>query len=45
MVDKGLLKDVNRKMVLVSDNINDLLSKMTNYKAPNVGKWISKENV
>ena len=45
MVEKGLLKDANRKMVLISNNIDDLLSKMKVYKAPNLGKWISKENV
>lgn len=45
MVSKGLLKDVNQQMLLVSDNIDDLLNKMKNYKAPTVGKWIEKEEV
>ena len=45
MVKKGLLKPVNQQMLLISDNINDLLHKMTNYEAPAVGKWISKEEV
>lgn len=45
MVSKGLLKDVNQQMLLVSDNIDDLLDKMKNYKAPTVGKWIEKEEV
>lgn len=45
MVNKGLLKDVNQQMLLVSDNIDDLLNKMKNYKAPTVGKWIEKEEV
>lgn len=43
MVEKGLLKDVNASMVLVSDNIDDLLNKMRNYIPPTVGKWIDKE--
>ncbi|GAA6768058.1 LOG family protein [Flavobacterium johnsoniae] len=43
MVEKGLLKDVNASMVLVSDNIEDLLNKMRNYIPPTVGKWIDKE--
>jgi uncharacterized protein (TIGR00730 family) len=43
MTDKGLLKEVNQKMLLTSDNINDLLSKMMNYVAPVVGKWINEE--
>ncbi len=45
MVEKGFLKEVNRKMVLVSDNIEELLDKMKNYEAPDVGKWIRKENL
>jgi hypothetical protein len=45
MVDKGLLKEVNQKMLLVSDNIDDLLNKMKNYVAPVVGKWINEETV
>ncbi|MBG6061755.1 uncharacterized protein (TIGR00730 family) [Flavobacterium sp. CG_9.1] len=45
MVDKGLLKAVNQQMLLVSDNINDLLDNMKNYKAPVVTKWINKETL
>lgn len=40
MVEKGLLKDVNQQMLLVSDNIDDLLDQMKNYDPPTVGKWI-----
>jgi len=45
MVDKGFLKDANRQMVLISDNVDDLLEQMRNYVAPTVGKWIHKEAV
>lgn len=45
MVDKGFLKQVNRDMLLISDTIDELLEKMKNYKAPTVGKWISKDEV
>ena len=45
MVEKGLLKDVNQQMLLVSDNIDDLLDQMKNYIPPTVGKWIDKEKV
>lgn len=45
MVEKGLLKEVNQQMLLVSDNIDDLLEKMKNYKAPTVGKWIEKREL
>ena len=45
MVDKGFLKPINQQMLLVSDDINDLLSKMNTYIAPKVGKWISEETV
>jgi uncharacterized protein (TIGR00730 family) len=43
MTDKGLLKEVNKKMLLVSDDIEDLLDKMKNYIPPTVGKWIDKK--
>jgi len=45
MVDKGFLKQINQEMLLVSDDIDELLEKMRNYEAPNVGKWISKEEI
>ncbi|MGC5746210.1 TIGR00730 family Rossman fold protein [Chryseobacterium sp. NFX27] len=45
MVDKGFLKQVNRDMLLMSGNINELLEKMRSYQAPTVGKWISKDEV
>ena len=45
MVDKGFLKELNQQMLLVSDNIEELLEKMENYKAPTVGKWITKETL
>lgn len=43
MVTKGFLKEVNQKMLIQSDHITDLLEKMNNYKAPDTGKWITKE--
>ena len=45
MTEKGLLKDVNQKMLLVSDTIDDLLLQMRNYTPPTVGKWIDKEKL
>lgn len=45
MTDKGLLKEVNQQMLLVSDSIENLLEKMENYVPPTVGKWINKENI
>ncbi|SHM10528.1 LOG family protein [Flavobacterium saccharophilum] len=45
MVEKGLLKDVNQKMLLVSDTIDDLLLQMRNYTPPTVGKWIDNQKV
>lgn len=45
MTNKGLLKEVNREMLLVSDSIEDLLHKMRNYTAPTVGKWIDKKKL
>jgi uncharacterized protein (TIGR00730 family) len=45
MVKQGFLKKVNRAMVLVSDDIDELLDKMKNYDAPEILKWISKKTV
>lgn len=45
MVEKGLLKEVNQQMLLVSDSIDDLLDKMENYVPPTVGKWIDKKDI
>lgn len=45
MVDKRFLKQINRDMLLISDNIDELLEMMKNYKAPSVGKWISKDEI
>ncbi|CAC9975029.1 LOG family protein [Flavobacterium panici] len=45
MSEKGLLKEANQKMLLVSDDIDDLLNQMKNYTPPTVGKWIEKDKV
>lgn len=45
MVDKGFLKELNQRMLLVSDNINDLLQQMDSYQAPSVGQWITPDKV
>lgn len=42
MVNKGFLKEVNQKMLLISDDIEDLLEQMKKYKAPEVAKWINR---
>ena len=41
MVGSGLLKEVNRKMLLSSSSITDLLELMRAYQAPTEGKWIA----
>lgn len=43
MVDKGFLKPVNQHMLLVDATIDGLLEKMRSYVAPEVTKWIKKE--
>lgn len=43
MVMKGFLKESNRKMLLLSDDINSLLHQMEQYKAPDVPKWITED--
>ena len=43
MVDKGFVKEVNQKMLLVSNTIDDLLHKMANYTPPLTTPWITEE--
>lgn len=43
MVDKQFLKKEYQQMLLFSDDINDLLEKIKNYKAPQVEKWMTRE--
>jgi len=45
MTESGLLKETNRRMLLVSDKAEDLLLQMANYEAPEVGKWLSEETI
>jgi uncharacterized protein (TIGR00730 family) len=45
MVDNGFLKQINKDMLLISDNIEELLNTMSAYKAPEVGKWITKAQI
>jgi len=40
MVEEGFLKDLNRDMLLVSENIEKLVALMQNYQPPKVRKWI-----
>jgi uncharacterized protein (TIGR00730 family) len=44
MVEKGFLKEANRKMLLISDDIDKLIDQMENYIAPAIDKWIIREN-
>jgi predicted Rossmann-fold nucleotide-binding protein len=44
MVNDGFLRETNRKMLLVSDDIEDLIDQMETYIAPTVDKWIIREN-
>jgi len=45
MVDKGLTSKTNQQMLLVAESTGNLMSKMKNYKAPAVDKWIADENL
>jgi uncharacterized protein (TIGR00730 family) len=44
MVEKGFLKEANRKMLLISDDIDKLIDQMESYIAPTIDKWIIREN-
>lgn len=41
MVKEGFLKENNRDMILVSDNIEALIEKMNNYQAPSMSKIVN----
>lgn len=43
MVEFGLLKPMNRDMLIVSDDPVELLQLMQDYQAPEVPKWINPE--
>lgn len=40
MVEEGFLKDINRDMVLVDQQIEKLVDAMRNYQPPKIRKWI-----
>ncbi|MFD1293483.1 TIGR00730 family Rossman fold protein [Lutibacter holmesii] len=42
MVAEGYLKQSNKDMLLISESVDDLISKMLNYKAPTFSKVINK---
>ncbi|WP_270087165.1 TIGR00730 family Rossman fold protein [Sphingobacterium sp. SYP-B4668] len=45
MVNEGLLKPENQRMLLVAETIEDLLDKMERYEAPQMTKWIQKDEI
>jgi uncharacterized protein (TIGR00730 family) len=45
MVEQGLLKKMNQEMLVVDTDIDRLLDKMHNYRAPEVSKWITDKTV
>lgn len=45
MVSEGFLMEINRKMVLISDDIEALLVQMREYQAPALGQWLKREGV
>ena len=40
MVQEGFVHEINRKMVLCDERVEDLLEKMHAYQAPSVPKWL-----
>lgn len=45
MVEEGFLSPANREMILVSDEISELMEKMSAYVAPPIPAWISKDEI
>ena len=43
-IEKGFVQQVNLDLIIVSDNIDDLLEKMKNYKPTKIRKWKVQEN-
>lgn len=43
MVSRGFVSKINQKMILLSNEPKELIEKMQNYVAPQVGKWIDKD--
>ena len=41
MVNEGFLKASNRNMLIVSENVEELIHKMNNYKAPKISKVVN----
>jgi uncharacterized protein (TIGR00730 family) len=44
MESSQLIQPMHKQMLLVSDNILELINKMSNYQAPDMPKWIKKVN-
>ena len=42
MVTEGYLKQSNKEMLIISESVDDLISQMFNYKAPEMTKVINK---
>jgi hypothetical protein len=43
MTRRGFLKEENRRMLLTSNSMEDLLAQMRQYRPPSAPKWITKE--
>ena len=40
MTEQNFLKDINREMLLSDNTIDNLLTKMEQYQAPETPKWL-----
>lgn len=45
MVEDGLLKEKHRNILLIDNNIDTLIDKVLNYKAPEVEEWLKKKRL
>lgn len=45
MAGEGLLKAIHHSMLLIDDDIDTLLDKMTQYKAPDLEEWLKKKRL
>ena len=45
MIRKGFLKQINKELLLVANDIDTLFEKLWNYQVPKTDKWIKKGDV
>jgi predicted Rossmann-fold nucleotide-binding protein len=45
MCEEGFLNETVRDLIMIDDDAERLLNRMTNYQAPEIYKWITEDEV